>query len=429
MENYNKLDIAARLFPAVTSKNNSSVFRVSIVLKEEIDPKVLQLAVNMLYQRYDLFFIRLRKGFFWNYFDKNHIYFTVEKEHAAPCSTIIAHENKGFVIKVLYYGNRISVEAFHSITDGGGVVEYIKSLTYYYLTIKHGNFDDEGKILLFNEFENTEDEDSFVKNFSNLPKLKKATGKKDENSFRIKGIKFSRGGHGAITGIMSVIAIKHWCKAHGCTITAFLIAKLIIAIYEKKQKGTKNKKPIVVSVPVNLRNIFKSETLKNFFVVVNVGYTMTEQTTFEELTKSISTQMSEALDERNLQSESNKNVKITHNVVLKYAPLIVKNMIVPVGFNLMGETKKTITISNLGKVDFPTDIKPFIEHSEVMIYPTPKSPINCAVSSFEDKLAVTFTTAVTDISVIRRFFKSLNDVANIDISVYSNSWGEKNEQM
>ncbi len=429
MENFNRLDVAAKLFPAVAGKNNSSVFRVSVILREEIDPQLLQIAVNMIYERFDLFFIRLRKGVFWNYFDKNHVHFTIEKENAPPCSTIYAHENKGFIIKVLYFGNRISVEAFHSITDGSGVIEYIKALIYYYITIKHEPIDDEGKIYRFNEFDNFCDEDSFVKNFSNLPKYKKSKAKKGVNSYRIKGVKFTKRGHRVVTGLISVVDLKAWCKDYGCTITAFLVAHLIAAIYEQKPKRKKASRPIVVSVPVNLRKIFNSDTLKNFFGVVNVSYNMNDETNFLELLSSVSEQLASSLNETDLGNASGQNVSFSNNTFLKHMPLIVKNVIVPVGFNFIGESKKTITVSNIGRIDFPTGIIPFIEHAEMVIYPTPKSPINCAVCSLEDKLAFSFTTAITDSSIIRSFFRNIAKKADGNITVYSNAWGEDDEQM
>ncbi len=428
MQEINKLDVAAKLFPAVTNKNNSSVFRVSVILKEEIDSRVLQLAVNMIYERFNLFFFRLRKGFFWHYFDKNHVYFTVECEQSSPCTSIIAHENKNFIIKVLYYGNRISVEAFHSITDGGGIYEYLKSLTYYYLTIKHGPFEDEGKICLFDEFDANRNEDSFIKNFSAPKNNKQKQKNKAQNSFRLNGMKFVGGGHRAITGLISVNQLKELCKKHGCTVTTFLTATLMMAIYNEQQKTSLNKSPIVISIPVNLRKVFKSNTLKNFFGVVNVGYKMTDATTFRDLSESITEQMAYSLKQEQLEGASEQNVKISNNVLLKHTPLLVKNMIVPVGFNIIGETKKTISLSNIGMVDFPSGAADFIEHTEMMLYPTPKSPINCAVCSFYDKLSINFTAAITDGSIIRNFFRSLAK-DGLAVTLYSNGWGEDYEQM
>ncbi len=427
MEKFKELDAVAKLFPSVTSKNNSSVFRVSIVLKEEIDPRILQLAVNMIYERFHMFFLRLRKGVFWNYFDENIKHFTVEKEEKTPCSAIISHENKGYIVKVLYFGNRISIETFHSVADGSGVVEFMKSLVYYYLTIKHGNIDSQGKVLLFDEFDDENNEDSFNINYSKATKLHTKLEKKQEVAFRNRGKKFAKKGHRVISGVVSVAELKQCCKEMKCSITALLIANMIVAIYEGKQKNTSDRKPIVVAVPVNLRNVFQSKTLKNFFGVVNIGYKMNKNTKFHDVIASVAEQLKVALDETQLKIAMKEHVELSTNVFSRHTPLVLKNLVIPVGFRLKGEVRKTITLSNLGRIDLPDDVKPYIEHTEVLVYPTEKSQINCGVCSFEDKLVISFTSAITDTSVIREFFTSLARRTSAGVSVYSNSWGDANE--
>ncbi len=428
MENHNKLDIAAKLFPSVTNKGNSSVFRVSVILKEEVDAHALQLAVNMIYERFSLFFLRLKKGFFWNYFDTNYVHFTVEKELLSPCDNILTFENKGYIIKVLYYKNRISVEAFHSITDGSGVLEFIKSLVYYYHCVKHGEIDSQGKVLLFNEAKKN-DEDSFLEHFSRSQRRKKKTIRRERNSFRIKGKKYAQGGNSVVTATISVNELKKYCKEKKCTITALLIANMITSIYREKQKGTKNKKEIVIAIPVNLRKIFSSQSLKNFFGVINVGYRMDDSVIFESLIQSVHEQLQFAGDQDYLGKASEKNVKISNNFFSRHMPLIFKNLLMPIGFNLMGEIKKTITISNIGKIDLPDGVKPFIEHAELLLYPTKMSPINCGVCSFEDTLSISFTRSIIDSAILKRFITSLMEKTGANITVYSNQWGEKYEKM
>ncbi len=432
MKNHNQLDSVAKLFPAVTSKSNSSVFRLSVVLKEEVNPHTLQLAVNMIYERYSLYFLRLRRGFFWNYFDTNFVHFEVEEEHQSPCISILSHENRGYIIKVLYYKNRISVEAYHAITDGSGIIEFIKSLLYYYLSITHGALDHQGKVLLFNETEKN-DEDSFKKYFNNIKshegKRRKATKKtkNSPNSFRIEGKKFKHRGHSVVTGVLPLSEFKNYCKTNNCSITAFIITNLIFAIYNEKQKGTNSQKPIVIAVPVNLRKLFPSSTLKNFFNVVNVGYTMTEEVDFKTLLQSITSQLQLTNDSDFLEEASKKRLKLSKNPVSRHTPLVVKNVVVPIGFKFMGELKKTMTISNIGSYNFPDEMKPYIEQTEVFLYPTAKSPINCSACSFEDNLSISFTRSISDASIIREFFTSLVKATGIDINMYSNQWGDKYE--
>ncbi len=427
MDEFGKLDVAARLFPAVSGRNNSSVFRVAVVLTEPIDAHLLQLAVNTIYERYSMFFGRMRRGLFWNYFDQNHMHFTVEPESSPPCSSIVPHINKGFFIKVLYFGNRISVEVYHSVTDGSGLSEFLKSLLYYYLTFKYGALDHEGKILLFDEVDDSVDEDSFNKNLSREKKTQPNFRGHQDDAFLLKGRRYLRRGQSVTTGIVSVDKLKFRAKEHGCSISAYLIAHLIMAIYEQKQKGTRNKRPVAVAVPVNLRKIFDSTTLKNFFGVVNVGYRMTEETKFYELLSSITTQLGLCANARHMETIFGRNVKISRNIFSVHTPLVLKKLLIPVGFNLIGEVKKTLTFSNLGRIDLPIDVKKYVVHAEVLLYPTKKSPMSCGLCSIDDRLSISFTKTISDTSVIRAFFMRLGQDIEDEITVYSNGWGEEFE--
>ncbi len=427
MEKHNKLDVAAKLFPSVTSKKNSYVFRISIVLKESIDPRCLQIAVNMAYERFALFFLRLRRGVFWNYFDKNDMHFTALKETNSPCENILPNENKGYIIKVLYHHNRISVEAFHSIADGNGIIEFLKSLTYYYICIKNRTIDAQGEILLYDGI-NEQADDSYIAHFRKIDgKIVKKS--KVKSAFLIKGKRYKKKGNCVINGVASVDALKKYCKSYDCTITTLLVAIMISAIYQSKQKATKSKKPIVVSIPVNLRSLFPSTTLRNFAGVVNVDYKMSDDTNFVTLITSVKLQLKALLTQANLSGDSAKNVQLSENMFVTNTPLVFKNMIFPISHTFIGERNRTITMSNIGKIDLPEEIKPHVEHLEFVLYPTEKRPLNCAICSYEDKLVISFTKSITDTHVVREFFKTLIDVTNTEVCVYSNGWGEEYEKM
>ncbi len=426
MKNYNKLDTAAKLFPAVSNKHNSSVFRVAVVLNEPVDAKILQLAANMIYERYSFFFMKLKKGFFWNYFDENLLNFRIEKEEDVPCSNIVSFENKDHYIKVLYYGNRISVEAFHSITDGSGASEYIKSLVYYYLCIKHGNVPSEGKVLLFDDLEKN-DEDSFTDYFHNVKINKNNIKLRNKNSLRIKGDKFKKGGHNVVTLNLSIKSVKEYCKKKKCTITVFLVALMINTIHETYQN--KDNKPIVIAVPVNLRKIFPSKTLKNFFGVINISYEVKQKDSLENIIKYVAKEFNEVLTKEKLESSIHENIHLSNNIFTKHTPLLIKNFVIPVGFNFMGELKKTITISNIGQFEFPTELEQYISHTEVLLYPTKKSPINCGICSCKETLSINFIRSIKDNKIVKNYATNIKKIIKSELTVYSNNWGEKNEKM
>ncbi len=428
MEPVHKLDLAGKLFPAVQSKNNSSVFRVAVVLREPVDAHALQLALNMIYERYSLFFLRIRKGVFWHYFDKNPLHFRVEEERRSPCESIAAYENRGHIMKILYHHHRLSVEAFHAIADGTAVMEFLQSLLYYYVCIKYGEVPHEGKVRLFHEIEQAS-EDSFARHFKSSRNAPKPRNAKEENSFRLQGKRYWKRGHSVVTAVLPLSPLKAYCKERGYTITALMTATMITAIYRAQQEKSARRGPIVIAGLVNLRKLFPSRTLKNFFGVVNVGYDMTKNPSFESLLASVQEQLKLTGDATHLEQLSGEKAKLSANVFAVHTPLILKNMVMPVGFHFMAELKKTMTISNVGATDFPAGVKAHILHAEILLYPTAKSPLGCAMCSFDERLTISFTRSITDNSVLRHFFALLQERTGVQPALYSNDWGERHEKL
>ena len=66
-----KLDLSANVYPTLQRRNFSNVFRLSVVLKEEIDPDTLQRAVDLTLPRFPAFKVALHKGIFWRYLEPN----------------------------------------------------------------------------------------------------------------------------------------------------------------------------------------------------------------------------------------------------------------------------------------------------------------------------------------------------------------------
>ena len=61
--------------------------------------------------------------------EKMHIF----EENPFICKRINRKENNGYLFKVLYFKNRITVEIFHSLTDGTGGLELLKAISQKHL--------------------------------------------------------------------------------------------------------------------------------------------------------------------------------------------------------------------------------------------------------------------------------------------------------
>ena len=59
---WDRLDNTAHLFPVIAGESMSNVYRISVTLKEEINPELLQRALDMVLPKFDGFNLRLRQG-------------------------------------------------------------------------------------------------------------------------------------------------------------------------------------------------------------------------------------------------------------------------------------------------------------------------------------------------------------------------------
>ncbi|MFZ2540039.1 MAG: alcohol acetyltransferase, partial [Oscillospiraceae bacterium] len=384
-------------------------------------------SVDHIFDRFPMLFVKMRKGVFWNYFDTNVEKFLVMEEKNFPCDNINQIENNGYFLKLLCFGKRISVEIFHSLTDGCGAIEFLKMILHYYFNFLDKTKGNSSTNMLIDKDildvlpEEMEDSFSHYYKDTTLPQ------KKCENSYCIKGTSFESYGNNVTTGVLSASELNSLAKSKSATITSYLASVLIYSIYKTQQRYEIDTKPIIVSIPVNLRKVFPSRTLRNFFGVVNVGMAVNRTTTLEEIIEKTTKQLKTKTSRNALQDVISNNVKLEKNLYSRLTPLFIKKMLISLGFNLLGETKKTITISNIGNISIPEEMKTLVKQIEVVLYPTLKSPINCGICSVNDRLTISFSRSIVESDIIRSFFNILSENNNLNISLYSNDWGQCNE--
>ena len=88
-----RLDLSAIVYPTLQRRNFSSVYRISVLLKEQVDPKLLQKAVDLTLPRFPTFKVAMRKGLFWRYLEPNNRPGPfVEKDIVNPCMPMFFRE-------------------------------------------------------------------------------------------------------------------------------------------------------------------------------------------------------------------------------------------------------------------------------------------------------------------------------------------------
>ncbi len=349
-----KLDNAGKIFPAVSQDERSNVFRLSFYLNETVQPNILEEAVNKVLPRFETFAVQLKNGLFWNYFAANSKHFVVEPEPAQICKYFKAVHNHGYLFKVYYLDNKITLETFHAISDGTGAMHFLKSITYNYYKLRGEKIDHEGKILSEKPYSKKESEDTFVSNYDKS----KVKNLKEEKAYHFSGERFAN--HWVL-----MLKIKTDTKAllnlvkqkYQCTVTQFVTALLAYSIFKESVDLVGGKKPLKIFIPVNLRPYFDSVTLRNFSLYIKGTYDQKKTDwTFESMLEVTKEQYKDQLDKEKLHSRISSLVSFEKNLFLRVMPLVLKTIAFKIGYNILGESISSCSISNLGVVDLPESL-------------------------------------------------------------------------
>ena len=163
---WRRLDNSAKIFPISAGKKYSTVFRLSALLKEDIDSEILKEALKKTLEKYKSFKVKMKQGFFWYYFEQNTKEPIIEKEQDYPCKYINPKTNNDYLFKVTYFEKKINIDIFHSLTDGNSGTTFFKEIIYNYIEMKYPDkFSSEertGRKIEYNT------EDSYIKNYNKI---------------------------------------------------------------------------------------------------------------------------------------------------------------------------------------------------------------------------------------------------------------------
>lgn len=401
-----RLDNSAKIYPATKSKTRSNVFRLSVVLKETIIPELLVQALEVVLIRFPGFSVRIRRGLFWYYLEHNTGTPVVQLDTANPRIQMSWAENNGFLFRVLHYNRTISLECFHSITDGAGGMEFLKALCAQYLRLKGYNIEKPNGLIDIEEPPSIEEiQDSFLK-YAKKGKLVFTKGKK---AYRIIGTLEPPGRHHITTGLLKVDEMLAITREMKVSITEYLVAALIYVFYKHQQeKSIFPTRPIRISVPINLRNHFDSQSLRNFTISIGVGIDpRLGEYDFEEIVILVHHYMRYFVNTKFLREQMSANVSAERNHFIRLAPLFIKNRFLAVALNVFHDSRISSSLSNIGRIIVPGSMSEYIERFEAMSSPSRMKLVNCVIVSYQNTLVINFTRAIAESDIEREFFKLL----------------------
>lgn len=400
------LDNAAKIYPAARRKNWSNVFRLSVTLQEAVDPAVLSSAMEVTAKRFPSMVVRLRRGVFWYYLQQLGNTPKLGQEYSYPLAHMGKQELRRCALRIIPHENRIAVEFFHSVTDGNGALVFLKTLTAEYLQQKYGARIPAELGILDRQAEPDPEEleDSFLKHAGAMP-----ASRQEKNAWKPTGTQ-DRFLH--VTCFrLPVQSVLEQAHRNGVSLTGFLAAVMLDALQDlqmQKEPVLRRRKALKVLIPVDLRRLFPSRTLRNFAM-----YTTPEllprlgHYEFPEICKVVRSNMEANITAKQMSRVIATNVSDEQLLAVRMIPLFLKNLVMRAVFDTVGERKSCLSLSNLGQVRLPEEMIPYIRRMDFILGVQAASPYNCGVLSWQDTVYINFIRNIREPLLEQAFFEAL----------------------
>ena len=415
-----RLDNAAKIYPASRSKSWSNVFRLSATLTEKVDEDILRSALDVTVRRFPSIATRLRRGVFWYYLQKLDKAPELSREYSYPVPHMAYREIRRCGLRVIAHDRRIAVEFFHSLTDGNGGLIFLKSLVAEYLQQRYGIHIPAGHGVLgrLEPPREEELEDSFLKYAGTVNASRKET-----DAWFPNGTQDPDGYLDLTCFVLEASQVLEKAHAHKVSVTTFLTAAVMAALQEVQKAQVpdrRRRKALKILVPVDLRRIYPSSSLRNFalYSTPEIDPRLGEYS-FPEICRVVHHHIGLDLDPKRMSTKIAVNVSSERMLIVKLMPLPLKDLVMKAVFNAVGERKSCLSLSNLGRVELPEEMSAYIERMDFILGTQATRPHNCGVLTYGGKVYVNFIRDILEPDLEAAFFRVLRDMG-IGAEVQSN---------
>ncbi len=415
-----KLDNAAKIVPSQAHGADTRVFRLTAVLKEDVKKDILEQALIEVAPEFPIFNVVLKRGIFWYYLEDSEIIPKVSEEGEYPLEALYYPGRRNLLYRVTYFRKRINLEVFHVLSDGTGAFMFLKHLTAKYLEIRYSlpvtHFDDDISSMQENSddaFDTYYEKSAGLEQLKNMEKLRawQLNEEKDPN-LRCH----------LLEGIISAKKFREKAKEYGTTVGVLCVALYIEAAI-KRMTVRQKKRPIVVSVPVNLRQFYNSFTARNFFSVINIPYDATEYDgTLSSIINRVRSEFEGQLSREKINENMNSYAALEHNIAVKMIPLTIKDIGISL-FSMIAGRGVTCTMSNLGRIEMPEGLEEYIDYfSAFMAAPSEQ----VCVSTFGDKMVFGEVSPYVTHGVMMNFFRAITGMG-MEVEISTNDFDLRDE--
>ncbi len=399
-----KLDNSAKIMPSMTNSLNTNVFRLTCSLKSDVNPAVLDEALSEALEEFPMYKCTMKSGLFWHYLETSNVTPKVQKESTYPCAKMDGE----LLFRLTYYKRRINLEVYHVLADGTGAMEFLKYIVACYLDRIYG-LEMHGGLSTASEYAKASD------GFSKFDKAShKIRVSKNKPAYKFKFPRKEDTVPDVIEVHVSANKVKSLAHEHGATVTVYLAAVLVKSII-KCARVKDLKRPIGITVPIDLRGVFPSETTRNFFYTICIQYTYDEQDDLDDIIALLKGKFEKNFSKENLQMFLDSYMVLEKFLLIRIIPNMFKNLILSL---IVGaRNKETMTLSNMGVIHMPSEYEEYIEGFSGYMSST---GLHLTVMSYKDEMVLGFTTHYSSNEVEREMVKFLEAAGVDDVRVVSN---------
>ena len=359
-----RLDNASFIYPASQSKKYSSLYRMSVTLSEPVDAALLQQALEATVGRIPTFHYTLTGGALWwylRYLDK-----TPRVLPLQPLHHFSLEGNGGFLFRTAADGCRIVLDIFHVLTDGNGGMTFLLTLTAEYLRLRYGVQPLYGGRIL-----NPSDRPCSSELADAFDDFGGKKGELEQNTpaYHIRGRVLGTRELRNLRVRIPMDRAHEVAKARQVTVTELLSAAMVAALQDvRREDPFRRRTALKVNVPVDLRRIFGGSTLRNFSSYVMLGVDVRNgEYDFDHILEVVAAQKRLFSMPSQLEPKVAKNVELENNFAINCIPRFLKKPIIDVINKLKGDRYCSHTLSNLGKIDLPASLRPYVRDIDFVL--------------------------------------------------------------
>ena len=402
---WTKLENSAIIYPSCKTSKYAVVYRMSITLDARVDTDILAEALQNMMPRFPSFRYTVKKGMFWWFLQR--LENDPDISDPSPLRAFDLRHNGGYMFKLSASGNKINLDVFHALTDGTGAMTFLLSVAAEYLRLSCGANIHCGKWVLdpSEEPDALEMEDGFD-HFSGT----KGSLDSEKKAYHIKGRVERPDILNSLGVSVSVEAISAVAKSMDCTVTELITALMLYSLQEVRNNDTSARKSthLRMEVPVNLRPIFGSKTLRNYSSYVYIGVDVANgDYSLPAVAKEVKYQKRLYTQPSHLTRRIAANVALEDNLAIRCVPLFIKKPIINLINHLKGDKYATYTFSNMGNIELPEGMREHVKDIHFILGRTRKRSGSCACVSYGGRLNLDFSRKIAEDDFERTFVKNL----------------------